>query len=436
MSHRWPPAPALSMRPPVLSGEPATSSRAVSPGLFNLLRPLLASIAAGCSSGLLFGYDIGAMASTASEVRAAFHLSPSGLGLAVSSALLGTVVGSLLAGSLADSLGRRATIALASVLYLFAAVSAAISAGAPQFFCSRFVCGLAVGLLTVVAPMYLAEIAPAERRGAIVGSFQLSLSFGVVCAFSAGYLSSLLAGAAATWRYDLCGGVLPAAFCLIALTGSKPGRLTSTDAPAREPLFQRRYLRPILLGLGLALFNQLTGVNALLYYVLDVFRGLGVEEIAGRRNAFLLAVMGLLITVSALYFIDRAGRRFLLLTGAAGMGLCLLLVSLAGTRHWPAGIVLLLIAGYHAFFGFSQGAVVWVYLSEIFPPPVRARGQALASTVLWITNMLVVDIFPTLAYRYENRIFSGLAILLLIQFSLIFVFYPETKGRTLASDAL
>jgi len=200
-------------------------------------------------------------------------------------------------------------------------------------------------------------------------------------------------------------------------------------------LFSPQYLRPMLLGVSIAAFNQLTGVNALLYYILDVFQDLGAGRLNGRADALALAVLGLVVTVLAISVMDSVGRKPLLLSGAAGMGLCLLLLPLIRHYNWPAEAVVVVIAAYDACFGFSQGSVIWVYLSEIFPLPVRARGQSLGSTVHWVTNALVVGIFPAMTSRWGEQVFVGLALVMVAQFLVILLFYPETRGRTLESLA-
>lgn len=429
---------------------------------------LIFSVLAGSFCGLLFGYDIGAMAGAAPNIRTAFALAPASLGMAVSAALFGTIPGSIAAGFLADALGRRATLSVATFLYAFALIGAAAAQGLSLFVASRFCCGLAIGLISVTAPMYLAEVAPSRLRGRIVGLFQLSVSVGVVAAFLLGYLFSLHGNPERSWRLMLSCAVLPALMGELSLLRASVSprwlasraRLDETrfvmkdlgfaqqeiDALANPleragaaaqsaSLFSRQYLRPILLGISIAAFNQLTGVNALLYYILDVFHDLGSGRLNGRADALALAVLGLVVTMLAVMVMDSVGRRPLLLSGAAGMGLCLLLLPLIRHYNWPATTVVVVIAAYDACFGFSQGSVIWVYLSEIFPLPVRARGQSLGSTVHWITNAFVVGIFPAMTSRWGQRVFVGLALVMVAQFLVILLFYPETRGRTLESLA-
>jgi sugar porter (SP) family MFS transporter len=431
-------------------------------------RKLIVAALAGSFSGALFGYDIGAIAGAAPDVRAVFGLTPSGLGLAVSSALLGTVAGSSVAGSLADIFGRRKTIAVAQMLYAIAILAAAFASALARFTLYRFVCGVAIGVISVVVPMYLAEVAPSRLRGRIVGSFQLSVSIGVVAAFLAGYLLSAHTGARVAWRVAIAGGAVPALLselCLLVSPASphwlairgrvrearaslaelgsvhpdrEVGRISTSlenANQARHPrLFSRQYIRPIALAVSLAMFNQLTGVNALLYYVLDVFKDLGGGRLNGRADAIILSTTSLAVTFLAVFIIDRVGRKPLLLAGAVGMGICLLLLPAIRHYAWPASAVVVVFACYNACFGFSQGAVIWIYLSEIFPLAVRARGQSLGTTVHWGANALVVGTFPILASHMGGKVFIGLAMLMALQFFIILLLYPETKGRALESS--
>lgn len=412
-------------------------------------RRLLFVLLAGSCGGLLFGYDIGAIASAEPEIRKCFALSPAGLGLAVSAVLFGTVAGSVIGGLVADMLGRRVALFLSALLYALAAMAAATAGGPALFASARFLCGLAIGLISVIVPVYLAEVAPPHLRGRMVGAFQLNVSIGVVAAFLAGYLFSFHGHSAANWRLLLSCGAAPALLCIVCLffSASTPGWMTqqhsrapttacmtfaapeAQNAKDAARLFSRRNLRPIALAVSIAMFNQLTGVNALLYYVLDVFRELGSGRLNGRADALTLAVIGLLVTLAAVMVIDHIGRKPLLLAGAVGMGICLFLLPAARHHYWPGSAVVLLFACYDACFGFSQGAVIWVYLSEIFPAPLRAKGQSLGGTVHWVANAFVVLVFPEITSRFGGKVFVGLALLMVLQFLVVLLFYPETKEK-------
>lgn len=419
-------------------------------------RGLLFTILAGSCGGLLFGYDIGAIASAEPGIRKCFGLSPTGLGMAVSAVLFGTVVGSVSGGLLADMLGRRIALLLSAFVYTLAAAGAATASGLAQFTSARFLCGVAIGLISVIAPVYLAETAPVHLRGRMVGAFQLNVSVGVVGAFFISYLFSLHGHFDTAWRFLLGCGIAPALLCGVCLlfSASSPGwlalrrKFTTADgtrtlahvvaggAKNKTVLFSRRNLRPIALAVSIAIFNQLTGVNALLYYVLDVFRELGSGRLHGQADALTLAAISLPVTMVAVLVIDHIGRKPLLLAGAVGMGICLFLLPAVRYNNWPGSMVVILLACYDACFGFSQGAVIWVYLSEIFPSPLRARGQALGSTVHWVTNAFVVLMFPAVISRFGEKVFVGLAVLMVLQFLVILLFYPETKGKMFESLSL
>jgi sugar porter (SP) family MFS transporter len=432
-------------------------------------RRLGASVLAGAFCGLLFGYDIGAISSAVQELRMQFKLSPGMLGVAVSVALLGTIMGSLCAGFSADALDRRCSLLASELLYLIAALGAVLSPSFDLFLLFRFLCGGSIGIISVVAPMYLAEIAPARLRGRVVGSFQLNVGVGVVSAFSFSYLISHCVPAGTAWRCSLgCGAIpalLSAAFlshasqsprwlalkgrfaearcALVALGSEDPdadqaclkSALDEFGASQRTPLFSRQYARPIFLAASIAVFNQLTGVNVLMYYVLDIFTELGSGHLNGRRDAILVAATGLIATTIAVSVIDKLGRKPLLLTGAAGMGICL--VTLPAIRFFglPASLVVIVLLYYSAFFAFSQGTVIWVYLSEIFPLPVRARGQSMGSVVHWVANALITGAFPLVASHAGLSVFVALAAMMAVQFFVILLLYPETRHMGLEAVA-
>jgi sugar porter (SP) family MFS transporter len=430
---------------------------------------LALSVLAASFCGLLFGYDIGAISSATLGLRVQFVLSPPALGVAMSSALFGTILGSISAGFITDSIDRRKTLLLSASFYCLASFGAAFAFGFIQFAVFRFWCGAAIGLISVAAPLYLAEIAPSRWRGRVVGSFQLNVSVGVVLAFGLGFVFSHHLPLGLAWRWSfatgavfalLCGAILlwvPQSPRWLVLKGRSAEAVTtlkalgSTDpmadqaglaasleefrASRQSTLFSRRYTRPVLLAASIAIFNQLTGVNVLLYYILDVFAELGSGRLNGRKDAFLMAAFSLVVTTIAVGIIDKVGRKPLLLAGAAGMGACLLALPAIRYMGWPAESVVIILMCYNVFFGFSQGAVVWVYLSELFPLPVRARGQSFGSSVHWVANAIIVASFPAIARSLGARAFAGLAALMAIQFFVILFVYPETKRSSLESLA-
>jgi sugar porter (SP) family MFS transporter len=432
-------------------------------------KQLVISVLAGSFCGLLFGYDIGAISSATPELRPHFALSATALGIAISAALFGTIAGSICTGFIGDAIERRRTLVISGLLYIVGSLGAAFAPGFAQFAAFRFLCGIAIGLISVATPMYIAEIAPSLLRGRLVGTFQLNISIGVVLGFLGGYVFSLHLEPEAAWRWSLACGVIPALLCEVLLLRASPSPrwlvlnrrfaeasialadLGSIDPAAdqnsfthsvdefgtvgRPKLFCRRHARPILLAASIAIFNQFTGVNVLLYYILDVFRELGSGRLNGRKDAILMSAFSLLVTTVAVSVIDKVGRRPLLLAGAAGMGACLFVLPAIRYLGWPASAVIIVLLCYNLFFGFSQGAVVWVYLSELFPLPVRARGQSFGSTVHWVANAFIVASFPAIVSKVGGKVFVALAAVMLLQFFVIFFAYPETKQTSLESLA-
>jgi MFS family permease len=315
---------------------------------------------AGALGGMLFGYDIGAISSATGPEVPVRSLFPAGLGVAASAALFGTIGGALAAGSIADAIDRRGCLLVSGFLYFFATLESAFAVSFAGFATFRFLCGVSIGLISVIAPMYLAEIAPSRLRGRLVGSFQMNVGIGVVLAFVWSYMISRHLPSHVTWRYSLAGGAVPALTyevfllrasrsprwlalkqrfaeartALVALGSADPhtdeaslmSAIDEFGVSRKTSLFSRRHGRPIFLAVSIAIFNQLTGVNVLLYYVLDIFTELGSGRLNGRKDAIIVAVTSLVATMIAVSIIDKVGRRPLLLSGAAGMGVCLALL--------------------------------------------------------------------------------------------------------------
>jgi sugar porter (SP) family MFS transporter len=313
--------------------------------------------------------------------------------------------------------------------------------------------------------MFIAEIAPAEKRGRLVGSFQFNIVAGILLAYLSNYLIGLQNLGDAEWRWKLGIAALPALGFFFALFGipesprwlAAKGRpqearkvLAQTGEPnpdaelrdilatvhaergsVREPLFQRRYAMPIFLAVSLGMFNQFTGINAILYYLNDIFERAGFNRVSSDMQAVAIGFTNLVFTIIAMSVIDRLGRKKLLLIGAAGTAACLAGVAwVFATGHHESLLVWLLIA-FIGFFGFSQGAVIWVYLSEVFPNLVRAKGQSLGSFTHWIMNALISGFFPVLATRSGAAPFVFFAVMTVVQFFVVLLVYPETKGITL-----
>jgi sugar porter (SP) family MFS transporter len=331
----------------------------------------------------------------------------------------------------------------------------------------RFVGGLAIGGSSVVAPMYIAEIAPAASRGRLVALSQLNVVTGILFAYLSNYFVAGAVGGpeSAAWRVMLGIPAVPAGLFYLLLLGIPESprwlvkghrseqaaevlRKLGSDEPekllaeireslheetvaADEPLFQRKYRRPILLALMVATFNQLSGINALIYYTADIFAMAGAARTSALLQSVIVGFTNLVFTLAAMTVIDRFGRKRLLLVGALGLAGCLGLAAYAFAQRLSGALVLASLIGYIAFFAFSQGSVIWVYLSEIFPNRVRGRGQALGSFTHWFWAAVVSWTFPMIAEVSGALAFAFFAGMMVLQFVLVLLFLPETKGVSL-----
>ena len=398
-----------------------------------------------CSlGGLVFGYDLGALSSASQSLRTFFHLTPGAFGFTISASLWGTVCGSLLAGAFVDRMGRRSLLAACALVYFAAALGLALPLAGSWIpvLVLRFFAGTTIGGFTVGCPLYLAELAPRELRGRMVTFFQVQVGIGVVTAFAFGALLIRTAPAALYWRWCFGVGAIPAGLLLalfpfipsdpriLAGQTSTPGGVAYAPA-ARQPLFQRKYLRPLLWATSIAVFNQLSGVNILLLYMLDVLSSAGLGHLLGHSYTVWISCLSLAFTFVGLGFVDRLGRRPLLILGSVGMFSCLTALAAAIPRLMQPYWYLVILAAYNLCFAFSQGTVVWVYLSELFPPAVRGAGQGYGATVHWIANAGLIWLFPVIERASSSASFYGLAALMLVQIVVVWLWYPETKGTAL-----
>lgn len=424
---------------------------------------LLRTTLVAALGGLLFGFDTAVIAGTTAALRQLFGLTPASLGLTVSVALWGTVAGSLLAGWPADRWGRRNSLRLTAVLFLVSALGCATAWNWPALVVARFVGGLGIGAASVLGPMYIAEIAPARWRGRLVGVFQFNVVLGILLAYFSNYLIGLAGLGEAEWRWKLGVAGIPAAIFLAALFGipRSPRWLVQRGEVAearrvlelvgetdvekaleeivasvagqqeREPLFQWKYRVPILLAVGVAMFNQLSGINAILYYLNDIFARAGFSKVSGDLQAVAVGFTNLVFTVIAMSVIDRIGRKTLLLIGSVGTATCLLGVAWIFLTGAHEELLVWFLVGYIASFAVSQGAVIWVYISEVFPNRVRAQGQSLGSFTHWFMNALISWTFPMMAAESGGYPFVFFALMMILQFFLVLFFFPETKGISL-----
>lgn len=426
---------------------------------------LLKCAVVGALGGLLFGFDTAVIAGTTHALTLEYNLTPATLGLTVSIALWGTVVGSIGAGIVGQRFGGRETLRLLAVLYVVSALGCAFAWNWPALVLSRFIGGLAIGGSSVLGPVYIAEVSPAERRGRLVGLFQINIVVGILLAYFSNYCITQFGLGQEEWRWQLGIAAAPALLFLLLLFGIPRSprwlatqdrlqeaisvlRMIGSPAPedelreiersikvertqASEPLFARKYRYPIFLAVTIGMFNQLSGINAILYYLNDIFAAAGFSQISGNLQAVAVGVMNLLATLLAMALIDKLGRKTLLLFGSIGTALCLGgVASIFFVNRGQEYLVWLLVA-YIAFFAVSQGAVIWVYLSEVFPTRVRAKGQSLGSSSHWIMNALISGIFPLLAHSSGAYPFVFFALMMVLQFLVVLFLYPETKEVTL-----
>ena len=425
---------------------------------------LLRSTVVAALGGLLFGFDTVVISGTTDALTKLFHLTDWTLGLTVASAVVGTVIGSLLAGIPGDLYGRRDSLKIMALLYLLSALGCVVAATWASLLFFRVIGGLAIGGSSVLGPMYIAEIAPALWRGRLVGFFQFNVVFGILVAYFSNYIIGTFAFGGAEWRWKLGIAGVPAAafFAMLFFIPRSPRWLVkkkrvdeardvlrligeqnyeqelqdivvSIDAEhhQNEPLFSSKYRLPIFLAVTIGLFNQLSGINAILYYLNSIFAAAGFSKVSADLQAVAIGATNLLFTMLAMSLIDRVGRKKLLLIGAVGTGLCLAGVAGIFLTHQHERLLVWLLVGYIAFFAFSQGAVIWVYIGEVFPNRVRARGQSLGSFSHWFMNGVISFVFPVMAAKSGGYPFVFFAAMMAVEFFVVLFFYPETKGLSL-----
>jgi MFS transporter, SP family, arabinose:H+ symporter len=426
---------------------------------------LLKSTIVAALGGLLFGFDTAVISGTTHGLTDQYHLSPDSLGITVASALVGTLFGAAVAGFPGDRYGRRDSLRVMAVLYFISALGCAFAWNWPALVFFRFIGGLGIGGSSVLGPMYIAEIAPASWRGRLVGFFQFNVVLGILLAYLSNYLIGLAGLGLAEWRLELGIAALPAFLFFLMLFGiprsprwlAEVGRvdearqvlqligeenyeqrlreivdsIAHAKLAGREALFQKRYALPIFLAISIGAFNQLSGINAILYYLNDIFARAGFGKVSGSLQAVAVGATNLVFTMLAMSVIDKVGRKTLLLIGSFGTAACLAGVSTIFAVHMHENRLVWLLIGYIAFFAVSQGAVIWVYISEVFPNVVRAKGQSLGSSTHWVMNALISGIFPHMAARSGAYPFMFFCLMMVAQFFVVLLIYPETKGITL-----
>ena len=414
-------------------------------------------------AGFLFGFDTVVISGAEKTIQALWGLSPGLHGIAMASALYGTVVGSLVGGWPADRFGRKATLLWIGILYLVGAVGSGLATNVTMFIVARVIGGLGIGISTVVAPMYISEIAPPKHRGRLAGMFQFNIVFGILIAYVS---NALLAGIGENaWRWMLGVAAFPsllyAVFCfglpesprwLLSRKGDRAAALevlqriepevskaeiaaqadaiiaASSEQVSSGHFWTRRLQKPILLAILIAFFNQLSGINAILYFAPRIFELTGLAAKAALLQSIGIGVTNLIFTFVGLWLIDRLGRRTLLYIGSFGYIISLGLVAWAFfTNH--LSIVPVCIFAFIAAHAVGQGAVIWVFISEIFPNRHRAEGQTLGSFTHWIFAALLTTFFPRMVVSFPpGYVFSFFAGMMVLQLLWVKTMVPETKG--------
>lgn len=427
---------------------------------------IVMSAAGAALGGLLFGFDTAVISGATNALQSEFALTAGSLGFTVASALIGTVVGSLVAGVPADRYGRKAIMLAVAIAYVISSLGTGLAQDWSVLIAFRFLGGIAIGAASVVTPIYIAEVSPARFRGRLVAMNQLNIVLGILLAFLSNYVIAQILPPETAWRWMFGIVAVPSVVFLIvtlllpesprwlAVRGHRDRavaamtRLGFSDPAAelvrieaadmREAskgaprLFQAAHRLPVACAIAIAMFNQLSGINALLYYAPRIFELAG----AGADSALLQSVavggINLLFTALALFLIDRFGRKPLLFVGSIVCAAALLLVGWQLERAAPDGTLIL--AGLLVFiaaFAVSQGAVIWVFISEVFPSSVRGKGQGLGSTTHWVMAAIITWLFPVVADAVGGWVFAFFGAMMLLQFVWVWKVMPETNGVAL-----
>ncbi len=430
-----------------------------------LNRTVVESTITAALGGLLFGFDTAVISGVTGALSDKFHLSPTSLGFTVAIALWGTIAGSACGGYAGDRFGRRYSLRVLALLFIASAVGCAFAWDWGSFVLFRFVAGVAIGSSSVVGPMYIAEIAPARWRGRMVGAFQFNIVFGILVAYFSNYVIGTFNLGDTEWRWKVGVSAFPALLFLLMLFRIprsprwlvEKGRvqearevlnsiagdaaaeeladieesLASDRAAGNQPLFSRRYRIPVMLAFTVALFNQLSGINPILYYLNDIFAKAGFDKISGDLQAVAIGATNLTFTMLAMTIIDKVGRKKLLLLGAVGTCICQAAVGTLFYTGQHQNLLIFPLIGFVAFFAISEGAVIWVYIAEVFPNSVRGKGQSLGSFTHWIVCAMLSNFFPVVAVHSAAGPFFFFAAMMVLQFVVVLKFFPETKGFTL-----
>lgn len=418
--------------------------------------------------GFLFGFDTAVISGAEQAIQNYWSLSTPELGFTVSIALVGTVIGALAGSIPAERLGRKKTLFYIALIYLISSLGSSLSTTWYLFLSLRFIGGIGVGVSCVIAPIYISEISPAKSRGKLVAFFQFNVVLGILLAYVSNYfIGNLLQGNLA-WRFMLGIQALPSlAFLFFIHTIPESPRwlilkknnvreatkilmeINEQDAPnvvndilehqernrniIKVPIWSKRYRKPAMMAILIAFFNQVSGINAIIYYAPRIFEMTGLAKSASLLSTAGIGLVNFIFTLIAMAIIDKFGRRKLMLVGSVGVIVTLSWVSAIFFKHDFGHLtVVILLLIFIAFFAISQGAVIWVFISEIFPNQVRAQGQSLGSFTHWFMASVIAFTFPILAVRVGGGVtFLFFALMMILQLIFVIWFMPETKGKSL-----
>lgn len=416
--------------------------------------------------GFLFGFDTAVISGVERTIQEMWKLDDIKQGLTVGSALFGTILGAMIAGQPAEKYGRTRVLQAIGLLYLITSLVTAFTSTWSIFVLFRFLGGIGVGASSVVGPMYISEISPAARRGRLVALFQFNVVTGILIAFVSNYL--LFGISEDSWRWMLGIQAVPALFyfVMVFFVPESPRWLIKNNRRAeadtvlasigepdvqlasqrivdslqsevglkKESVFNGQYNKPIMYVVVLAMFNQLSGINAIMYYAPRIFEMTGLAKDTALLQAISIGLTNMIFTLLAISVIDKYGRRTLLLIGSVGMVISLGLVARAFyLQDFGGYAVMLYLVAFIAFFAFSQGAVIWVFIAEIFPNKVRAQGGAVGSSTHWVMAWIISSIFPIIAAQENGGFYSFLLFAVMMFLHGIFAWkvLPETKGKSL-----
>lgn len=411
--------------------------------------------------GLLFGFDTAVISGAEKQIQQVYALSDFAHGFTMATALIGTIIGALFCGKPAERWGRKRTLVAIALLYLVSALGSGAIVNWWSFMFFRFIGGLAVGASSVVGPMYVAEISPAKWRGRFVCFFQFNIVLGIVLAYFSNYW---IAGVPNDWQWMILAESIPAAlFSILLITipesprwlvknGREDEALAvfgrtgepdvdaemeairkslSSEGPSKTRLFQRKYWKPILIAFLISTINQLSGINAILYYAPRLLEMSGVFREGAMLQSIIIGLTNLTFSMIGMALIDKVGRKTLIGIGAIGMVICQAMVARGfALEAFHGYYMLIFLVGYVAFFAMSLGATIWVVIAEVFPNDVRAGGQVFGSMTHWVWSALLTWFFPmflSIGGQYIFMVFSVMAAL-----ALFFAWWmPETKGKSL-----